>query len=63
LYNSNIYTEKSELIYGQENVVAAVLQILSRAKNMVDICADFRAPSISIEVEPYNKAGGVRCPL
>jgi signal transduction histidine kinase len=54
--NSNKYTEKSELIYGQENVVATLLQILSRAKNMVDICADFRAPSISIEVEPYNRA-------
>jgi len=54
--NSNKYTEKSELIYGQENVVATLLQILSRAKNMVNICADFRAPSISIEVEPYNRA-------
>jgi two-component system sensor histidine kinase VicK len=54
--NSNKYTEKSELIYGQENVIATLLQILSRAKNMVDICADFRAPSISIEVEPYNRA-------
>jgi signal transduction histidine kinase len=54
--NSDIHTEKSELIYGQENVVATLLQILSRAKNMVDICADFRAPSISIEVEPYNRA-------
>src|SRR6478752_225733 len=39
-----------------KNVVAALLQILSRAKNMVDICADFRAPSVSIEVELYNKA-------
>ena len=39
-----------------KNVVAALLEILSRAKNMVDICADFRAPSVSIEVEPYNKA-------
>ena len=37
-------------------MVATLLQILSRAKNMVDICADFRAPSISIEVEPYNRA-------
>jgi two-component system sensor histidine kinase VicK len=54
--NSNKYTEKSELIYGQENVIATLLQILSRAKNIVDICADFRAPSISIEVEPYNRA-------
>jgi len=61
LYNSNIHAEKSELIYGQENVVASVLQILSRAKNMVDL--DFIAPSIPIEVEPYKKAGGVRCPL
>jgi two-component system sensor histidine kinase VicK len=53
---TNDKTEKSEIIYGQENVVAALLQILSWAKNMVDICADFRAPSVSIEVEPYNKA-------
>jgi hypothetical protein len=56
-----MYTEKSELIYGLEYVVAALLQILSWAKNF-DICADFRAPSISTGVEPYKKAGGVRCP-
>jgi two-component system sensor histidine kinase VicK len=49
-------TERNEIISGQENVVAALLQILSRGENMVDICADFRAPSVSIEVEPYNKA-------
>jgi len=40
----------------QKNVVAASLEILSRSKSNVDICADFRAPSVSIEVEPYNKA-------
>jgi hypothetical protein len=56
-----MYAEKSELIYGQEDAVAALLQILSWTKNL-DICADFRAPSISTGVEPYKKAGGVRCP-
>jgi hypothetical protein len=56
-----MYAEKSELIYSQEYVVAAVLQILSWAKNL-DIRADFRTPSISTGVEPYKKAGGVRCP-
>ncbi len=40
----------------QKKVVAALLEILSRSKSNVDICADFRAPSVSIEVEPYNKA-------
>jgi two-component system sensor histidine kinase VicK len=40
----------------EKNVVAALLEILSRSKSKVDICADFRAPSVSIEVEPYNKA-------
>jgi two-component system sensor histidine kinase VicK len=40
----------------QKNVVAPLLEILSRSKSNVDICADFRAPSVSIEVEPYNKA-------
>jgi two-component system sensor histidine kinase VicK len=40
----------------QKNVVASLLEILSRSKSNVDICADFRAPSVSIEVEPYNKA-------
>ncbi|MRN41033.1 MAG: hypothetical protein FIO02_08335 [Nitrosopumilales archaeon] len=40
----------------EKNVVAALLEILSRSKSNVDICADFRAPSVSIEVEPYNKA-------
>src|SRR5712691_10580261 len=40
----------------EKNVFAALLEILSRSKSKVDICADFRAPSVSIEVEPYNKA-------
>jgi two-component system sensor histidine kinase VicK len=52
----NDKTERNEIIYGQENAGAALLQILSRAKNMVDICTDFRAPSVSIEIESYNKA-------
>ena len=56
LPSTNDKTERNEIIYGQEKVVVTLLQILSRAKNMVDICADFRAPSVSIEVEPYNKA-------
>lgn len=56
LPSTNDKTERNEIIYGQENVGAALLQILSRAKNMVDICTDFRAPSVSIEIESYNKA-------
>jgi len=56
LPSTNDKTERNEIIYGQEKVVVTLLQILSRAKNMVDICADFRAPSVCIEVEPYNKA-------
>ena len=52
----NDKTERNEIIYGQENVVATLLQILSRSKSKVDICADFRAPSVSIKVEPYKKA-------
>ena len=56
LPSTNDKTERNEIIYGQENVGAALLQILSRAKNMVDICTDFRAPSVSIEIESYNNA-------
>src|SRR2546427_10600279 len=56
LPSTNDKTERNEVIYGQENVVAALLQILSRSKSKVDICADFRAPSVSTEVEPYNNA-------
>jgi phosphatidylserine/phosphatidylglycerophosphate/cardiolipin synthase-like enzyme len=56
LPSTNDKKEKNEIIYGQENVVAALLEILSRSKSQVDICADFREPSVSIEIDPYNKA-------
>ena len=45
----------TKIIYGSENVIGAILQFLSNAKNVISSCADYRGPSISIEVQEYRK--------
>jgi two-component system sensor histidine kinase VicK len=46
--------DKLEVVHGEENVMDAILQFLSRTDN-IDCCYDYRAPSMGIEVEAYRK--------
>ena len=45
----------TKIIYGSENVMGAILQFFSNAKNVISSCGDYRGPSISIEVQEYRK--------
>jgi two-component system, OmpR family, sensor histidine kinase VicK len=46
--------DKLEVVHGEENVIGAILQFLSRT-DKIDSCYDYRAPSMVIEIEAYRK--------
>ena len=46
------YTEKTEVFYDpSKNTTNTILQFISRAKNKIDICGDYRAFSLFIGLE------------
>jgi hypothetical protein len=53
--DSHSLPEMTKIIYGSENVMGAILQFISNAKNVMYSCGDYRGPSISIEVQEYRK--------
>jgi len=46
--------EKTEILYGSENVLSSLLQFLSKAKG-IDSCGDSKSPSVAVEVDIYRK--------
>jgi len=46
--------EKTEIVYGSENVMNTILQFLSKA-NTISSCSDYKALSLTIEVGEYRK--------
>jgi two-component system sensor histidine kinase VicK len=46
--------ERTEVLYGSENVMNAMSQFLSKA-NTINSCGDYKAPSANIQVEEYRK--------
>src|SRR5439155_4973435 len=52
--SSNKIAERTEVLYGLENVINTELQFLSKA-NTINSCGDYKAPSAIIEVEEYRK--------
>jgi two-component system, OmpR family, sensor histidine kinase VicK len=51
---SNSTAERTEVIYGSENVMNTILRYLSEA-NKIDSCGDHTAPSLSVEIEDYKR--------
>jgi two-component system, OmpR family, sensor histidine kinase VicK len=47
-------SEMTEILHGAENVMKAILQFLSKS-NKIDSCADYKGPSVAIEVQEYKK--------
>jgi two-component system, OmpR family, sensor histidine kinase VicK len=41
--------ERTEVVYGIENVINTVLQFLSQTNNKIDACVDYTRPSLSID--------------
>jgi signal transduction histidine kinase len=52
--SSNKTSERTEVLYGLENVMNTILQFLSKA-NTINSCGDYKAPSAIIKVEEYRK--------
>jgi predicted nucleic acid-binding OB-fold protein len=52
--NGSSDKERTEVVYGPENVMNIILQFLSKA-NSIDSCGDNKAPKIAIEVDEYRK--------
>jgi signal transduction histidine kinase len=48
--------EGTQILYGQENVVIAVLQFTSKANIKIDACVDYTRPLLAIEIEELKKA-------
>lgn len=48
-------SERTEVLYGAENVMNALLQFLSKANGRIDSCADYKGPSVAIGVQEYKK--------
>ena len=48
--------EKTVVFYGNENAANTFTRVLSNTKKTWDVCADFIAPSVIVEIEIYKSA-------
>src|ERR671933_794248 len=48
--------ERTEVLYGEQNVVNTVLQFTSKARSRIYACVDYTRPSLTIEIEELRKA-------
>ena len=48
-------TERTEVLYGTENVVNEELQFFSKAKTRIDTCMDYTRPSLAIGIESIRR--------
>ncbi len=48
--------ERTEVLYGSENVLCAELRFFSEAKSRIDTCMDYTRPSLAIEIESIRKS-------
>jgi two-component system sensor histidine kinase VicK len=52
--NTNI--EKTKVLHGTAATTKLILKVFSATKESWDVCADYSAPSVTIEVEPFKNA-------
>jgi hypothetical protein len=48
-------TERTEVLYGIENAMGRLTQVMSRVRNRADVCGDSLSPSFSMGVESIKK--------
>jgi two-component system, OmpR family, sensor histidine kinase VicK len=46
--------KKSEILYGVDNAVGRGVYFMSNVKSKMDICFDYKAPSIVVDIEEYR---------
>jgi signal transduction histidine kinase len=54
--SSDTISKRTEVLYGEQNVVTTVLQFTSNAKSRIDACVDYTRPSLAIGIEELKKA-------
>jgi two-component system, OmpR family, sensor histidine kinase VicK len=47
--------EKTEVMYGVENAMHRLTEVMSRVNSRADVCGDYLSPSFSMGVEPIKK--------
>jgi hypothetical protein len=52
--NRNI--EKTKVLHGSAATTKLILKVFSATKESWDVCADYTAPSVTIEVEQFKNA-------
>ncbi len=50
---SDIQTQRTDVLYGSENVLNMILQLLTKSKT-IDSCGDEMATSLVIEMQDYQ---------
>jgi two-component system sensor histidine kinase VicK len=50
------FSERTEVLHGEQNVINTVLQFASRTKSRIDACVDHTRPSLAIGIEQLRKA-------
>src|ERR687887_518224 len=53
---SDVISERTEVLHGEQNVVDTVLRFTSKAKSRIDACVDYTRPSLTVEIEQLKKA-------
>jgi two-component system, OmpR family, sensor histidine kinase VicK len=53
--NNNNNIEKTEVLYGVENAMGRLTEVMSRVGSRADVCGDSLSPSFSMGVEPIKK--------
>ena len=48
--------ERTDVLYGSENVICAELRFFSEAKSRIDTCMDYTRPPLAIEIESIRKS-------
>jgi two-component system, OmpR family, sensor histidine kinase VicK len=48
--------ERTEVVYGSENVICTELRFFSEAKSRIDTCMDYTRPPLAIEIESIRKS-------
>jgi two-component system, OmpR family, sensor histidine kinase VicK len=54
--SSDTFSERTEVLHGEQNVVNTVLQFASKTKSRIDACVDHTRPSLAIGIKQLRKA-------
>ena len=59
IYKPNRYLsegERTEVLYGEQNVIRSELELFSNSKKKIDTCMDYTRPPLAITIDPIRGA-------